>query len=392
VSSTCLVCTSTRLLPVLEIPRVPVFCNVHWPEREAALTAPAGRLDLVFCPDCGHLFNRDFHPELLDYDAAYDNCLHHSPRFREYADALARDLVARHDLQGRHVLEIACGKGDFLRQLLELGAARASGFDPSYEPPADGGEPEGLTIIREYYDETADVAADLLCCRHALEHFAEPVEFLRHVRRSLGDRLGTGVFFEVPNSLFTLRDLSIWDLIYEHVSYFSPPSLATAFRRTGFTVDRVAETFGNQFLTLEAHPTPADDKVSASRPPASEIAPIAALAESLGAAFQDLVTTWRRNLDDWLRAGKRVVVWGGGSKGVTYLNLLGTEETVAYVVDINPNKQGKYVAGSGQQYVSPEFLARYRPEVVVIMNPIYRQEIETQLAALGVAADVHTVV
>jgi len=392
VASACLVCASPHLSPVLEIPRVPVFCNVHWPERTSALAAPTGRLDLVFCRDCGHLFNRDFQPELLDYDAAYDNCLHHSPRFREYADALARDLVARHDLRGKHVLEIACGKGDFLRQLLELGAARASGFDPSYVPPAGGREPAGLTIVREYYDETVDVAADLLCCRHALEHLPAPAEFLRRVRRSLGDRLGTAIFFEVPSSLFTLRDLSVWDLIYEHVSYFSPPSLATAFRRSGFAVDRVVETFGDQFLTLEAHPAPAGTGEIAYLPPGSEVAPLTTLAARLGTAFRDLLATWRRKLDEWFRAGRRVVVWGGGSKGVTFLNLLGTAETVAYVVDINPNKQDKFVAGSGQQYVSPEFLTRYRPEVVLVMNPIYRQEIASQLAELGVAAEIDTVI
>ena len=92
-------------------------------------------------------------------------------------------------------------------------------------------------------------------------------------------------------------------------------------------------------------------------------------------------------------AGKKIMmIWGGGSKGVTFLNLLGTAETVAYVVDINPGKQGKYAAGSGQQYVAPEFLTRYRPEVVVIMNPIYRQEIESRLAALKLSPEIHTVV
>jgi hypothetical protein len=77
------------------------------------------------------------------------------------------------------------------------------------------------------------------------------------------------------------------------------------------------------------------------------------------------------------------VVWGAGSKGVTFLNVLEVGELIAYIVDLNPRKHLKYIADTGQQIVSPEFLLTYRPEVVIVMNPIYLEEIQTLLDTMG---------
>jgi len=70
--------------------------------------------------------------------------------------------------------------------------------------------------------------------------------------------------------------------------------------------------------------------------------------------------------------GQRAVVWGAGSKGVTFLNVLNIQDQIEYVVDINLRKQGMYIAGTGQQIVPPEFLRNYQPDVVIVMNLIYK--------------------
>ena len=64
------------------------------------------------------------------------------------------------------------------------------------------------------------------------------------------------------------------------------------------------------------------------------------------------------------------------------------ELPVKYIVDINPNKQGKYVAGIGNQIVSPEFLREIQPENVIITNPLYEKEIATTLKQLGIHANI----
>lgn len=368
----CPVCAHAPATDLLELPAVPVLCNVLWPSRAEALAAPRGDLRLAVCPACGHVFNRAFDPARLEYTQAYENSLHFSPRFQQYAEALADDLTARYDLRGKTVVEIGCGKGEFLALLCARSGARGLGFDPSYEP---GPEAAALpfTVIRDLYSARyAHYAADLIVCRHVLEHIPQPREFVRGVRAAAGERAGTAVFFEVPNVLYTLRDLGIWDLIYEHCAYFSASSLARLFAEAGLAVRAVSEQYGGQFLTLHAALGGAP-----AAPPDHQA--VLASAETFAAAYRAKAAEWQARLGGLRRA----VVWGAGSKGVTFLNSLGAGGAIEYVVDINPRKQGRHVAGTGQPIVAPDFLRAYQPEAVVVMNPLYVDEIRGQMAQLG---------
>lgn len=71
---------------------------------------------------------------------------------------------------------------------------------------------------------------------------------------------------------------------------------------------------------------------------------------------------------------------------MTFLNTLKTQDQIEYVVDINPRKRGRYVPGTGQQIVPPEFLRDYQPDVVIVMNPIYKSEIQQLIKSLGLTA------
>ena len=83
-----------------------------------------------------------------------------------------------------------------------------------------------------------------------------------------------------------------------------------------------------------------------------------------------------------------MVIWGAGSKGVSFLNTVDPDGTIRYAVDINTRKQGRHVAGSGQEIVGPDDLVAISPAKVVVMNPNYRVEIETGLRARGLTAEV----
>jgi hypothetical protein len=78
-----------------------------------------------------------------------------------------------------------------------------------------------------------------------------------------------------------------------------------------------------------------------------------------------------------------VVLWGSGSKAVGYLTTLGLKDEVAAVIDINPHKHGQYLAGTGHEIVSPDALVHLVPDVVVVMNPIYLDEIQGDLHRRG---------
>lgn len=386
VHSLCSVCSSKDVFVFWEATGLPIFCNVLCASRDEARQIPRGDIQLAFCHRCGLISNLAFEPKRLTYSADYENSLHFSPRFQKYADELAARLVERHALLNKVILEIACGKGNFLRSLCRLGNNRGIGFDPSYEPAeSDDDTIEHITYIQDYYSERyADHPADLICCRHALEHMADPLAFLRNLRRTIGTRTDTSVFFEVPNALYMLRELGIWDLIYEHCSYFVPQALSYLFRVSGFDVLDVTEGFDGQFLCLEARPNGRIGETA--QLDGGELGQVASDVRSFADQYEKKWETWRRRLDEMHRDGKRVVVWGAGSKGVTFLNVLRTKDLIQYVVDINPRKHGKYIAGTGQRIVGSEFMKEYRPDVVILMNAIYRREVRASLAQLDVRA------
>ena len=100
---------------------------------------------------------------------------------------------------------------------------------------------------------------------------------------------------------------------------------------------------------------------------------------------------WAARLAEYARGGKTVALWGGGAKAVGFLNLLQVVDQIRHVVDINPNKQGKFLPGTGQEIVSAAALKEIRPDVVILMNPIYQLEIEGSLKELGLDCEVQCV-
>jgi SAM-dependent methyltransferase len=387
----CPVCHHDDMTDFIELKALPIHCNLLWPSREAALLAPTGEIRLGYCRVCGMIYNRSFDSGRMHYTPAYENSLFFSPHFQAYAQAQAAQLIERHQLRDKDVLEIGCGKGDFLSLLCHGGQNRGVGFDPSYDGrSADSKMGGGITIIRDFYSEAyAEYAADFICCRQVLEHLQHPGDFLRQLRRTIGARRDTVVFFEVPNVLYTLQDLGIWDIIYEHCCYFSAPALTRLFQETGFTVLQVYLAFDGQYLCLEAIPA-ADDARSSMEAP-EELGWILGDVVAFGENYRNKVQTWNGRLSRLFAAGNRVVVWGAGSKGVTFLNAIENGERIHCVADVNPHKQGRYVAGTGQKVLSPEETARLRPDTILVMNPIYKDEIWAKMSALGLDAEIMVV-
>jgi hypothetical protein len=166
------------------------------------------------------------------------------------------------------------------------------------------------------------------------------------VRRNIGEQLNTALYFEVPNFSFTLRELAIWDIIYEHCSYFNPKSFVQLFNSCGFIVSNMTETFGEQWLAIEARPVENVNftKVSNAEGSGNNIEDILNFANR----FQKKIESWQKRLERIKKTGQRAVVWGAGAKGVSFLNMLNNQEKIEYVIDVNPRKQGMYIAGTGQ--------------------------------------------
>ena len=381
--TSCPVCGSKQLKVFFEMSNVPVLSNVLWTSKDTAKKCAKGDIKLAFCPVCSYIMNTAYDPSRLEYTQAYENPLDFSPRFQTYARSLAKRLVERYELYNKKIISIGCGKGNFLLLLCKLGNNRGVGFDPAFVEQEEHRKAKNrVKFIQDYYSERyANYHSDLIICRQTLEHVQNPKDFLTMLRRMIGNRLNTRVFFEVPNALQIFHKLHVWDIIYEHCSYFTPTSLARTFSSSGFRVCELTEDFEGQFLCVHASANNQDVPDFDSMQP-SQANRIASYIASFVANYKSKVKSWKRKLEQMEGSEQRVVVWGAGSKGVTFLNTF-KNSPIEYAVDINPNKQGTYVAGTGQQVVSPDFLREYQPDVIIVMNPIYGREIRQLTKKLG---------
>jgi 2-polyprenyl-3-methyl-5-hydroxy-6-metoxy-1,4-benzoquinol methylase len=384
----CECCGSKNLTFFYEVQNVPVRCNLMTSTKQEALAIPSGNILLGHCKECGFISNVAFDPAMQDFVGVYEDQQAFSPTFRSFSLDLANCLIGKYNLHGKDILEIGCGKGDFLMLLCGLGRNRGVGIDPAFSRDRIHDEAaDGVTFIQDFFDEKyACYSGDFVCCRHTLEHINSPKQFLGTVRRAIGSRLDTVVFFEIPDVTRILRELAFWDIYYEHCSYFSAGSLVRLFRACGFEVIGLARAYDDQYLLIEARPVES---------PSNTVHELEENLEQISRDVEYFSTHVNQKLRDWAERfqemhaqHRRVVAWGSGSKCVSFLTTFDTKNIIEYVVDINPHRHGRFIPGVGKEVKPPQFLTNYKPDTVVIMNSIYHDEIQQILKAMNVVTEI----
>ncbi len=381
VGDVCPACGESGARGFYAVDRVPVHSVLLMRTFEQARTFPRGDIRLRHCGACDFVFNGAFEASQMRYGEAYEETQAYSPTFDAFQRRLAEDLIRRHDLRHGRIFEIGCGKGEFLDLLCELGGNRGIGFDPSFDAARRKRSNADVTFVpRLYTDDLERIDADLVVCKMTLEHIPSVAGLVRTVRRGLLEERGATVFFQVPNFAKILRDRGFWDIYYEHCSYFTDTSLAGLFRRCGFEPTALWSDYDEQYLMIEARAAAERAGSDPARLPDAELL-------AFERDCRERVDAWRRGLVAESAQGRRIAVWGGGSKAVAFLAAVDPHGVVDCVVDINPHKQGHFLPGSGRRVVAPEELMQARPDVVVVMNPVYRVEIEQTLRDLGIDAE-----
>lgn len=385
---TCPVCQSGSARGFFAQHQVPVQCGYLAATREEALRSPLGDITLHHCPACGHVWNSSFDPDRMGFDPAYDFSQYHSPSYRAYVEGAIQRLIQRYQLKGKTALDIACGKGDFLRLLVAGGMARAVGFDPTFvDSSLTAADRERITVHRRFYDRSArDQHPALVTCRSALQYIPDPRSFLLGVREALADDPGAVLCFEVPNGAEHFLERVVWYVMYEAGCFFSAASLARLFRECGFQVLDVLPALGGSHLEIEARP--ATRPVPSPEESDARLAELAAEVGAFPAEYARQVDKWSGRFADFTRRGKSVALWGGGMRAVSLLvNVPAASATVQHVVDVNPARQGRYLPKTGQRVISPQELATLRPDVVIATNPHYAAEIRGQVGGLGLSPE-----
>ena len=368
--NSCHVCGSQLIKRFLKREQIPVHQNLLIKDQKSAIDITRGDLNLTVCEECGFIFNQTFDLSKLSYGDNYDNTQDCSPFFNNYTSNLASYLVFDKNIQNCRIVEVGCGKGSFLRKLVEVKEWGNSGygFDPSYVGPESQFEGR-LNFVKRYYDsDCANIAADVVICRHVIEHVPEPLALLRTIKQALIHSQKARVFFETPSVEWILRNQVIWDFFYEHCSYFTTQSLTTVFEAAGFQVKSVQHVFEDQYLWLEA-------TISSEKPLVTKkCGSIPLLANQFAASENDLAKKWKIKIREFHTKGK-VALWGAGAKGVTFVNLIDPERKwIDCVIDLNISKHGKYIPGTGHPIVSYEDIPRRDIKTAILMNPNYYEE------------------
>jgi len=349
----CRLCQNDNLSTIYKVPDIPIFQNKVYATVSEAQNIMTGNVKLVVCLKCGFIFNSAFDKKVMSYDAQYQNEQAHSPYFQRYLGELI-ELFAEKRFQELKIIEIGCGKGYFL-EMLRVKGFDVIGFDPAYE----GNSPH---IVKDYYsDQYSQLNADLIVLRHTLEHIDDPLKFLHNIARDVN--YNAKIFIEVPSFEWILEKRAFWDIFYEHCNYFTLESSSCLFQES-----EQGLLFNGQYMYLVA------DLKNLRK----QAVPSNTISSDFNASkMLELYHSYR----DFIKNNPRVLVWGAGAKGATFVNLTDpNKEYISCLVDINPKKQGRYIAKTGHSIISPAQLSDLEGERdILVMNDNYYQEIQREI-------------
>jgi SAM-dependent methyltransferase len=348
------------------------------------MSIPEGDVEISLCGNCGWIGNAAFDASRLSYEKFHFS-LQHSPAFESFVVELVDRLNNRYDLEGRKVLDVGCGNGDFLRTFAARVTITGLGVDPSIAPGTEHFDCGTVTYERGVLQPRhAGFGANLVCCRHVLNSMPDPIGLLSDIRSAAGDEPSTVFYFEVPYADRTFNDDIVWNLAYEHRSWFNEASFRVLCERAGFEVLDIGPCWRDEYLGAELRCGPI--KLDSVAPP-QEIDRQRSNLERFVHNVESYASHWSRKLDEMHRSGRRLAIWGAGARALLFLHQVDNKDSVGCVVDINPARQGNYLAGVGVRIDSPDSLREFRPDVILISNASFADEIREQAKSLGLSAD-----
>jgi SAM-dependent methyltransferase len=375
----CPVCLHEGRTHLIELPGVPILCHRLWNDKASARNAKRGSIQLVICEQCGNIYNKLFDPGPIQYDENYNNSLSYSAEHRKYLEKLSRDLVKRFRLTTGLVIEIGCGGGFLLRYMAEQFGVKAVGFDPGTTNRLEHFESGGsVQLIKGFFASAKGLApSNLVICRHLLEHLPAPWALLQQIRnRHQSNR--SRIYIEVPNGDRILSPTGLWDLIYEHVSHFTMNSLLYLMGSQGFRVLDCGTSYGEQYIWLIAESGHSSVRLS-TEDGAIDVGSLDHLK---------VLAECGKLLHRWGAEWNRVGLWGAGSKGITFANLLDPSAEILSLFDINPNKWNRYISRTGHRIRPPSEIRSVDPTIVLVMNPLYMREVSQIVGELSPTARV----
>lgn len=309
-------------------------------------------IELYQCSDCGHY---QLSGEPVDYWKEALTSAGISPEMREFRIEQLKSWVDKYNLYNKNVMEIGCGDGHLL-DILSDAEVIASGLEFS-TTQVKKGRMKGRNIYQGYpLDSSFSFSAilDGFLCINFLEHTPKPVDFLRSIFRAC--KPGAVGIVEVPNFQKDIDRQKSYNLIRDHISYFTFRTLALAIKLSGFDLLSIRDVWHSddiEAIVQVPYPSPCIQWQSKT--------PIVQGLESFFASEQG-----------------KIAIWGASHQALTLLGMIKPQNVIC-IADSAPFKQGKVDPVCGIPIVSPNEMISIQPDLVIIIAAGYSNEIKKML-------------
>lgn len=378
----CRLCGSNELVGVVDLGATPP-CELFLTADQLDQPEATYPLHLRVCTSCWLAqLPPLITPEETFTEYAYFSS--YSSSWVEHAGRFVGGLALRPD---SFVVEVASNDGYLLQHVAARGV-RCLGIEPSANVGAAAVE-KGVPTLTEFL--TPEVGqrvrdehgpADVVVANNVYAHIPDVVGFTRGLRNLVAD---DGVVSVEVQHLLTLMELNQYDTIYhEHFQYYTVAAAQRALAVGGLTlvdVELLPTHGGSIRLWAKPYGTPSarvHDVIAREKAAGLlELSGYADFAARVAKVRRDLL----RFLIDAADEGRTVVGYGAPGKGNTLLNHCGVRpDLLAYTVDRNPYKHGRFTPGARIPILPPERIAEDRPDYVLVLPWNLRDELVGQLS------------
>ena len=342
--------------PLLTLDNMPASAQ-HMPDAQGVKEDRGLTLDLCQCMGCGLV---QFDCEPVDYYRDVIRAGGFSKTMVELRRYQYKHLIDSYHLEGKKFIEVGCGQGEFLKVLSEFPVeVHGIEHDPHLVELARA---QGLDVT-EGFTETEDTRFagglyDVFLSFNFLEHQPDPGTMLQAIYRNLeDDAMG---LITVPSFEYIMDHNSYYELIRDHLAYYTFETLTPLLERNGFLVEE-CEVINRDTLSVIVKKRPQMD------------------TENLLECYVNLkreMESYMKYLDAW---DKKVAVWGASHQGFTLAATTKLGERARYIIDSAPFKQGKFAPASHLPIVGPDHFHEHPVDAIIITAPGYTDEIAASI-------------
>ncbi len=383
----CRSCGNKELAPILSLGNMPL-ANALLTTRQLNEPEKTYPLDLVFCPRCTLVqITETVPPEILFREYFYFSSV--SDTILESARELAERMIEKRDLGPTSlVVEIASNDGYLLKNYVKRGIP-VLGIEPALNIAKVARE-NGIETIAEFFDENlakkllADSkAADVIHANNVVAHVANLHSVVAGIATLLKE---DGIAIIENHYVKDLIDHTEFDSIYhEHLCYYSATSFKNLFERHGLelaAVEHIPVHGGSLRVFFQRADSPRDYKKTSTQSflqNEQEWVGDFEFYKDFGAKVEKLRKDLLALLKKLKGEGDRIAVYGASAKSTTLLNYFGIgKETIDYVVDRSPAKQGRFTPGTHLEIFAPEKLMKDRPDYTLLLAWNFANEVLAQ--------------